>query len=515
MKKNIALLGLGLSLVAIAFMTYMLLSIETKKQEQVLLNATPVIKADGVEAKSDAWAAHYPRQYDTWKLTKDSGEIEDLLVKYPQLAVIWAGYGFAKDYNAPRGHAYALHSNRNTLRTGAPTDDATGPMPMACWSCKSSDVARVIQEEGELEFFTGKWARGGSEIVNPIGCADCHSSQDGQLTISRPYLERGWESLGRSTDDITYQDMRSLACAQCHSEYYFKKTAYTDDAGGEQTAAVVTFPWSEGLAAEDMEAYYDEREFEDWTHKLSRAPMLKAQHPGYEIFTTGVHFKRGLACADCHMPYVQEGGVKYSTHTVRSPLDDIANSCLTCHRQSEQEFRSIVDEKLERKNQLNVIAMNSLAVAHLTAAKAWEVGATEEEMKPIQDTIRSAQWLWDYSIASHGSFFHAPDETLRLLGVANNKAMEARLELLTLLAARGVIDHEVPSFSTKEQAQVLAGLDLAELIDGKLAFKGSLETAWLDEAIAEGRLTDEFVMGLDEHASFPLQPVAAPEPAEL
>jgi nitrite reductase (cytochrome c-552) len=271
MKKNLSLLVLALSLAAIAAMTTMLLSIGTKKHEQVLLNATPVVKAEGVEARSDAWAAHYPRQYDTWKLTKNSGEIEDLLGRY--LAVIWAGYGFAKDYNAPRGHAYALQSNRNTLRTGAPTDDTTGPMPMACWSCKSSDVARVIQEEGELEFFTGKWARGGSEIVNPIGCADCHSSQDGQLSISRPYLERGWASLGRSTDDITYQDMRSLACAQCHSEYYFAKTPYTDDDGVEKTAAVVTFPWAKGLAAEDMEAYYDEIEFADWTHKLSKTPI--------------------------------------------------------------------------------------------------------------------------------------------------------------------------------------------------------------------------------------------------
>ena len=58
------------------------------------------------------------------------------------------GYGFAKDYNAPRGHFYALQSNQNTLRTGAPVDEKTGPMPTACWTCKSPDVVRMIDEDG-------------------------------------------------------------------------------------------------------------------------------------------------------------------------------------------------------------------------------------------------------------------------------------------------------------------------------------------------------------------------------
>lgn len=503
MSKKVVVLGL--SLVAIAFMTYMLLSISTKKEEQQLLRAAPVVKAEGVEARSDVWGEHYPRQYDTWKRTAESSEIEDVVERYPQLAILWAGYGFSKDYNAPRGHAYALQSNRNTLRTGAPVDGESGPMPMACWTCKSSDVARLFDEKGELDFFTGKWARAGAEIVNPVGCADCHDSQTSQLAISRPYLTRAWEALGNKVEDITYQDMRSLACAQCHSEYYFKKTPYTDDAGVEKTAAVVTFPWNNGLTAEDMEDYYNERGFKDWTNKLSKAPMLKAQHPGYEIFTTGVHAKRGLSCADCHMPYVQEGGVKYSSHTIQSPLNNIDNSCLTCHRQSEEEFRSIVAEKLARKNQLNVLAMNSLAVAHLTAAKAWEVGATEAEMQPILDKIRSAQWKWDYSIASHGSFFHAPGETLRLLGVANDTAMEARLELLVLLAKHGEADYQVPDFSTKEKAQALVGLDMPKLIEDKLNFKNTLEAEWIDEAVEEGRLTDAFVQGLEDHASYPLK----------
>jgi nitrite reductase (cytochrome c-552) len=500
---KLKILVLVVAFAGIAFMTFMLLSIGTKKQEQVLLNTAPVVKDKGIEARNDIWGKYYPRQYDTWKKTKNSAEIEDMVKKYPQLAILWAGYGFAKDYNAPRGHIFALQSNRNTLRTGAPTGQDNGPMPMACWSCKSSDVPRLMEEEGEMEFFTGKWARAGSEIVNPIGCADCHNSQTSELQLSRPYLKRALEASGRKLEDLTFQDMRSLACAQCHSEYYFLKTPYEDKDGNEKVAAVVTFPWEKGLAAEDMESYYNDYDFKDWTHKLSKVPMLKAQHPGYEIFTTGIHYKRGLSCADCHMPYTQEGGVKFSTHHIQSPLKDVANSCLTCHRQSEEEFKSIVEEKLARKDQLNVITMTNLASAHLTAQKAWETGATEDEMEEVTENIRSAQWLWDYSIASHGSFFHAPDETLRLLAVANDKAQQARLALAGILATHGVIDYEVPDFSTKEKAQQLAGVDLQKLVDEKLDFKKTLMSDWLDSAIKEGRLNNEYLKDLPDNASYP------------
>ncbi len=501
MKKNTLILVIAI--LGISFMTYMMLSIGERKQEQAILNTAPIIKAEGIETRSDKWADAYPHQYDTWKQTAESNEIEDMVKKYPQLAILWAGYGFSKDYNAPRGHANALISNRSTLRTGAPTGPNDGPMPMACWACKSPDVPRLMQEHGELEYFTGKWARAGDEIVNPIGCGDCHSSQDAQLTITRPYLKRGLDAIGMTEDKITYQDMRSLACAQCHSEYYFKKTPYTDKDGKDQIAAVVTFPWAKGLAAEDMEEYYNEIEFKDWTNKMSKAPMLKAQHPGYEIFTTGVHFKRGLACADCHMPYTQKGAIKFSSHKIQKPLNDIANTCLTCHKQSEKEFKDIVQEKLDRKDQLNVIAMDNLAAAHLTAKKAWEVGATDAEMAPVLATIRSAQWLWDYSIASHGSFFHAPGETLRLLGVAGSKAQEARITLAGILANYGVINYQIPDISTKELAQQVAGVPFEKLVKAKLDFKKGLMQEWITDAKEDGRLTSTFVEDLPVKSAYP------------
>lgn len=456
----------------------------------------------GVVSRSEKWADKYPLQYESWKKTSENDEITDLVKKKPQLAILWAGYGFAKDYNAPRGHAYALQSNINSLRTGAPVGPNDGPMPTACWTCKSPDVPRVMAEQGEMEYFTGKWAKYGDQIVNSIGCADCHNSQTGEPAISRPYLTRALEKIGVDTAKLTSADMRTLACAQCHSEYYFKKTEWTDKDGTKKTAAVVTFPWDNGLAAEDMEKYYDEINFSDWTHKISKAPMVKAQHPGYEIFQSGIHAQSGVTCADCHMPSAKDGDKSYTDHHITTPLNAAEPVCLNCHEQDAETLKAVVDRKLQRKEQLMEIAMDNLAKAHLEAGKAWELGATEAEMKDILTDIRHGQWKWDYSIASHGSFFHAPEETLRLLSVANETAQTARLKLVQVLAKYGAVNYMAPDFSTKEKAQALAGVDLAKLVAEKENFKATLLKEWEKQAIDKGLLSPETRKGMSDKSSY-------------
>lgn len=499
MKKSNILI-----IVSIFIMVPLLLlaiSINENKAEQQAINAVPQIKA--FESQSAKWGQHYPRQYDSYMRTQKSDEIKDVLKGDPALVVMWAGYGFAKDYNAPRGHYYILEDNINTLRTGGPIDKKTGPMPTACWTCKSPDVPRLIHEKGENDFFTGKWARWGDEIINPLGCADCHDNKTMRLSVTRDFLKRGLDAEGSAPfADATHQDMRTLVCAQCHSEYYFKATKWTDAAGKEQTAKVVTFPWDNGLSAEAIEKYYDERDFTDWTHKLSKTKMLKAQHPGYETFKTGVHGQNNLACADCHMPYVREGGVKYSNHQVGSPLNDIANTCLNCHSGTEKEFTATVARKLERKNELSRMAMDVLAKAHLEAAKAWELGATEKEMKAALLDIRHGQWRWDFSIAAHGSFFHAPEETLRVLGSAINKGQEARLKLRIILAKYNAVEYVAPDFSTKKKAQVVTKLPYKKLVDEKNSFLKGLRQEWIKEGTRKGMYDPKTREGIVHKTSY-------------
>ena len=159
---------------------------------------TPVpAKTVTVEAKNEVFAPQHPDQYLSWKATSEQSAREDALAEDPRLVILWAGYPFSRDYNKPRGHAYAVTDVRETLRTGAPKTAEDGPLPMACWSCKSPDVARLIQKDGEDGYFHGKWARGGPEIVNNLGCGDCHNTASPdfakgkpELTLSRPYAER-------------------------------------------------------------------------------------------------------------------------------------------------------------------------------------------------------------------------------------------------------------------------------------------------------------------------------------
>ncbi|BCR05302.1 c-type cytochrome [Desulfuromonas versatilis] len=494
-----------LTIVCVTVMVPMLLlgvSIKENKAAQQAINEVP--KIPKLEPRSSEWGKYFPRQYETYMGTKKSDEIKDVLQGSPELVILWAGYGFSKDYNAPRGHFYMLEDNMNTLRTGAPLNPQTGPMPTPCWTCKSSDVPRLIDKKGELDFYTGKWARHGGEIVNPIGCADCHSNDTMKLTLTRDYLKRALDAEGsKPFAEATHQDMRSLVCAQCHAEYYFKDTEWTDDQGQKQVAKVVTFPWDNGMVAEDIETYYDQRNFVDWTHALSKTPMLKAQHPDYETFITGAHGKQGLSCADCHMPYVREGGVKYTNHQIGSPLDNIANTCLNCHSGTEQEFRATIAEKLARKDELSRTAMDILAKAHLEAKQAWDLGATEEEMKPALQDIRHGQWRWDYSIAGHGAFFHAPEETLRVLGSAINKGQEARIKLRAILAKYNAGDFQAPDFSTKEKAQQIIGLPYDKLVEEKQQFLNGLKQEWFKQGAEKGIYDPKSREGMELKTSYP------------
>ena len=46
----------------------------------------------------------------------------------------------------------------------------------------------------------------------------------------------------------------------------------------------LVYPWAKGLKVEEIQAYYDEAQFKDWTHADTGAPVLKAQHPEFEMW---------------------------------------------------------------------------------------------------------------------------------------------------------------------------------------------------------------------------------------
>ncbi len=485
--KNKPILGwvLFFATILVVFLLGVLASSIMERRAEAVYAYTPQVKHSQFEPRNEVWGKNFPREYQSYMRTKEStfrskyngNEMIDMLEVDPRLVVLWAGYGFSKDYYQGRGHGYAINDIHNTLRTGGPTEGKPSPMPNTCWTCKSPDVPRLMNEKGIADFYKGKWDTKGHEIVNNIGCADCHDANNMNLRISRPALIEAFERQGKDINKASHQEMRSLVCAQCHVEYYFNKKKPVEG------VPYLTLPWDNGYSAEAMEKYYDDIEFKDWTHKLSKAPMLKAQHPGYEVYMTGVHAKRGVSCADCHMPYKNEGGQKFTDHHIQSPLNNVANSCQVCHR---EETASLIQDVYERQDRIieNRDNLEILIVsAHVEAKFAWDKGANENQMKDILIDIRHAQWRWDYAAASHGGSFHSPVEISRVIGTGLVKAQDARLKLARLLADLGHNEPiPYPDITTKAKAQEYIGLPVEELKAEKKTFLENVVPKWLEAA---------------------------------
>lgn len=421
------------------------------------------------EPDNAVWGANFPRQYESYIQTSDTtfkskyggSAMIDYLEKYPELVVMWAGYAFSRDYSQGRGHYYAVDDIRNTLRT-------TGPMPATCWTCKSTDVPRLMNEMGVAEFYAGTFNSLGHEVHNHIGCQDCHDPQTMNLRITRPALAEAFERQGINIENATHQEMRSLVCAQCHVEYYFGANNY------------LVFPWDEGYSAENMEAYFDQIGHTDWVHSLSKAPMLKAQHPDYELYKTGIHAKRGVSCADCHMPYKREGGIKFTNHHLMSPLDNIEATCQVCHRESEATLLADVHERQDKISELRRIVEVNIASLHIEAKMAWDAGANEEEMKDVLTLIRHAQWRWDWVAAANGYGVHSPTEALSVLATSIQKSQEARIILATIFSKYGKqYPIELPDITTKAKAQEFIGLDMDQHRRLKQEFKENVLPGWI------------------------------------
>ncbi len=473
------------STMLVVFLLGLLASSIIERRTEAEFSYKPQVNFESWEPRAKIWGQNFPREYETYLKTKDTSfrskyngnAMRDALAEDPKMIVLWAGYAFSKDYCQPRGHYYALTDIRNTLRTGSPMGDAKSPQPNTCWSCKSPDVPRMMSKfDSVSKFYRGSWESRGAEIVNPIGCADCHDAKTMNLRISRPALVEAFQRMGKDITQSTHQEMRSLVCAQCHVEYYFDKHKI-------EGVAYLTFPWDKGMSVEAMEQYYDTIKFSDWTHALSKTPMLKAQHPDYELYLMGTHGSRNVSCADCHMPYISEGGQKFTDHHIQSPLNNISNSCQVCHREETEQLIKDVYSRQDKIFENRQILETLLVRAHTEAKLAWDKGATEKEMLSVLKLIRQAQWRWDFTAASHGGSFHAPVEVSRILGNGIDKAQEARVKLARVLAIHGFTGEATyPDISTKDKAQAFIGLEMKKMKEDKKIFIQTVVPKWIEDA---------------------------------
>ena len=312
---------------------------------------------------------------------------------------------------------------------------------------------------------------------------DFRMTKDGVVVINDATLKRMF-NVDKTVESMTIAEVRELKTAKGNplptAEEFFDHLADKDYMYVECE-----------MKTDSKEAYYDEAGFYDYIHKLSRTPILKAQHPDYEIAQMGIHGQRGVSCADCHMPYKSEGGVKFSDHHIQSPLAMIDRTCQVCHRESEETLRNNVYERQRKANEIRNRLEQELAKAHIEAKFAWDNGATEAQMKDVLALIRQAQWRWDFGVASHGGSFHAPQEIQRILSHGLDRAMQARLAVSKVLAKNGYTgDVPMPDISTKAKAQEYIGLDMAGKVEAKEQFLQTIVPQWIAKAKEQGKLLD-------------------------
>jgi len=396
-----------------------------KNQPAQVRGFQPLAEIADLEPDSSRWGLNFPNQYSSLLQTKENNtrttfggsEPVSKLEQDPRLVTLFAGYGFSKDYNEERGHLNSLEDVRATKRVNETT-------PGTCYSCKSSNNPQLWKEMGPAEFFKTPFSELGQHISNPIGCANCHEANTMRLVVTNPAFEAALEAQGKDWTTFTRQEMRTVVCGNCHVEYYF---------AGE--GKFLTFPWENGTNIDQIAEYYAEIGFKDWEYPEAGTPMIKMQHPEFEMFTMdSTHYNAGVACADCHMPYTRDGATKYSTHDVKSPLLNAEAACGQCH--TDVGYVTTRVATIQAQVNVTLLATEDAIIAAIEAIKA--AAATSNPDKVLLDEARNlhreAQLRWDFVAAENSMGFHNPEETLRILAKATDLARQA--ELKAVLAGR-------------------------------------------------------------------------------
>jgi nitrite reductase (cytochrome c-552) len=496
-RSRLFLVTMAATAVAVFAVAALLVNIFTRKQES-RVPYVRVVEVDEGTTDPAVWGRNWPREFDGYSRTVDVtrtryGGSEAMpaqkLERDPWLVRMYAGYAFSLDYRDRRGHAYMLFDQEHTERI------LERPQPGACLHCHASVLPtwrRVGAQQLGLQVSTAElqwpavmkgfevmsamsYADANAELkatpdgspddgenAHPVSCVDCHDPRSMELRVTRPGFVRGiaaladseaetpflpsierWRSGARKEPydpnrDATRQEMRSFVCGQCHVEYY---------CGPKET---LFFPWDRGLRADQIEETYDRHRFPDgsrffdWKHAETGAEVLKAQHPEFELWSQGIHARSGVACADCHMPYVREGATKVSDHWVRSPLLMVNRSCQTCHSfpEGELEARAVAIQNRTR----GLIGRGADAVLDMLdaigAAKA--AGASEEQLDELRELQRRAQWRLDFISSENSLGFHADQESARILAEAIDYARQAQARATALRAPQVTVEAPQP-----------------------------------------------------------------------
>lgn len=437
------------AVVALAAIGVAMLLVNIAERKQEAKNTfLRVVEIDDTVEDPAIWGQNFPQHYDLYRHTADMARTRyggsEAMVKSPtdadprsvvarskleadpRLVTMWSGYAFAADYREKRGHAYMLEDQTFTGRQVAAKQAG------ACINCHASTYL-AYKKLGEGDITKGfetinkmSYQEARTHVTNPVACIDCHEPASMKLRITRPSFIEGIKALKASQGvadydvnrDASRQEMRSYVCGQCHVTYYFR--------GAEKR---LFFPWTKGLRFDQIAAFENEDKVAEWTHKETGAPMKKARHPEFETWAQGIHARSGVACADCHMPYIRQGAMKISDHNVRSPVLNINAACQTCHRWPEAEIKGRVEEIQGRFVEAKDMALDALMdlIGDLKAARA--AGATDAELQEARRFQREGQFYIDLLVSENSMGFHADQYAMKVFAEAVNYCRQGQLAL--------------------------------------------------------------------------------------
>jgi nitrite reductase (cytochrome c-552) len=419
------------------------------------------------ELRNSAFGKEFPQEYATYQRNDES----EIMTEYkgsvpfrkndnvnplpkgykhaqPYLKNLWLGYPFSFEYNEARGHTYGVRDILEIDRINR-YDMAAG-LPATCWNCKTPKIPAWVEEFGDDKFWSMNFNLfRTAERIDPkehtIGCANCHNPETMELVITSFPLDEALKRAGKDWRQAGRNEMRTLVCAQCHVEYYFQEPKYG-------AARKPVLPWDKGLDPDQIYEYYKghgavtakgfEDNFADWTHPVSKTPMIKVQHPEYETWYDGPHGAAGVSCADCHMPYTRmDGKKKVSSHQWTSPLktpQGIDNACRQCHADKSAEYLRERVVYTQKKTFANLLAAQEMSVkAHEAVRLAAEWSGVknavyDDLMIRAREMVRQGQFFWDFLSAENSVGFHNPakaldtaQKSLEYSQMAVNYAMQA------------------------------------------------------------------------------------------
>ncbi|MBZ7994260.1 ammonia-forming cytochrome c nitrite reductase subunit c552 [Campylobacter canadensis] len=456
------------------------------------------------------WGRNFPAQLDGYLQMKDEyiqtpfgGSLPySKIIRWPAATTFWNGYAFAVDYSKPRTHYYSQIDQLETKRNNKEFLNSHGlpafkGQPGACVNCHTGYLKAIysssklqglfldnpvesskkamgffdVQENGQM--MKEAWTKMNSipyfDVMDKVKsvygegihgshmgstCADCHNPDDMSLRVTRPafvnaMVLRGYEADAKHGIKGSRKEMRNYVCMQCHVEYYF-----------EGKDSVLTFPWTkwkkdEAFKIENFDEYYDEKfangEFPyDFINKDTKAKIIKMQHPEAEMYSSSLHYRSGVTCVDCHMPYKRYGANKVTNHNILTPYADINASCKTCHPQSEQvlkdriafiQNRHAYELRKCENNLLALIADIKTARAELAKlpqfANLDEKAREEAISKALDKSLyahRKAQIRWDVAFSENSYGFHSPQEFMRIISQCKEIAREGQSTLANELA---------------------------------------------------------------------------------